>query len=335
MAAEVSKPDFSFQWSSGGSIVAPSNVKIQTGWTAEVPPFQWENWSQNRQDNAILHLFQKGVSVWSATDNYYFTINGERSYVQGSNGQIYVAVASSLNQNPVTDTSNTYWRLAFSPPKGIARFTANGSFTVPSGVTQIWVSGCAAGGGGGGGGSNNTGNAAGSGGSGGGAGQSTIREPFTVTPGAVLAITIGSAGSGGSGGVQGSNNATAGTSGGNTIVGTLITLTGGSAGLAGTQGSASTAPGPAGGPGFPAGGDASDGSSPTASTGLGWAGVSGAGGSSKFGGGGQASRAAVGNPGKPGDGFGSGGGGGSGFYNAGGPGRGGGAGTGGFVLIEY
>lgn len=120
MAAEVSKPDFSYQWASGGSIVAPSNVKIQTGWTAEVPPFQWENWSQNRQDNAILHLFQKGISEWDAASNYYFTASGVRSYVQGSDGHIYVAVADSLNQNPVTDTSHTYWDVAFVTPSSLS-----------------------------------------------------------------------------------------------------------------------------------------------------------------------------------------------------------------------
>lgn len=118
MAAEISKPDFSYQWSSGGAIVAPSNVKIQTGWTAEVPPFQWENYLQNRQDNAILHLFQKGISEWDAASNYYFTTSGVRSYVQGSDGQIYVAVADSLNNNPTTDTTNTYWKLAFSDQSG-------------------------------------------------------------------------------------------------------------------------------------------------------------------------------------------------------------------------
>lgn len=111
MASEVSKPDYSYQWSSGGSIVAPSNVKIQTGWTAEVPPFQWENWSQNRQDNAILHLFQKGISEWDAASNYYFTAAGVRSYVQGSDGLIYVALQDSVGQNPVS--APTYWKLAF------------------------------------------------------------------------------------------------------------------------------------------------------------------------------------------------------------------------------
>lgn len=117
MAAEVSKPDFSYQWSSGGAIVAPSNVKIQTGWTAEVPPFQWENYLQNRQDNAILHLFQKGISEWDSLSNYYFTASGVRSYVQGSDGNIYVAVQDNIAQDPTTDTTYTYWKRAFSTPE--------------------------------------------------------------------------------------------------------------------------------------------------------------------------------------------------------------------------
>lgn len=113
---EISKPDYTYQWASGGAVVAPSNGKIQTGWTAEVPPFQWENWSQNRQDQAITHILQKGISVWSNTGEYYFTTSGERSYVQGSNGNVYVAVADSVGQNPVTDNTNTYWAIAFVTP---------------------------------------------------------------------------------------------------------------------------------------------------------------------------------------------------------------------------
>lgn len=122
MAAEISKPDFSFQWASGGAIVAPSDVKIQTGWTAEVPPFQWENFAQNRQDNAILHLFQKGISEWDAASNYYFTTSGVRSYVQGSDGNIYVATSDSLGQDPTTDTAQTYWRNALYSGHGQCRF---------------------------------------------------------------------------------------------------------------------------------------------------------------------------------------------------------------------
>ena len=116
--SEVARPDLTYQWSSGGSIVAPSNTKIQTGWTAEVPPFQWENWSQNRQDNALVHIFQKGISVWSSTQDYYFAASAPKSFVQGSDGLIYEAVQSSTNQNPTTDTTNTYWRLAFRNQSG-------------------------------------------------------------------------------------------------------------------------------------------------------------------------------------------------------------------------
>lgn len=124
MANEVAKPDYSYQWSSGGSIVAPSDVKIQTGWTAEVPPYQWENWSQNRQDNAILHLFQKGISEWDAASNYYFTTSGVRSYVQGSDGNIYVAVQDSVGQNPTTDSTDTYWKIAFITDTSLVTFSA-------------------------------------------------------------------------------------------------------------------------------------------------------------------------------------------------------------------
>ncbi len=73
-------------------------------------------------------------------------------------------------------------------------YSANGTFTVPTGVTQIFVYACG-GGGGGGGGSSTTGGS----GSGGGGGWGAI--PFTlmasVTPGAVLNVTIGAAGTSG------------------------------------------------------------------------------------------------------------------------------------------
>lgn len=203
MAAEVSKPDFSFQWASGGSIVAPSDVKIQTGWTAEVPPFQWENFSQNRQDNAILHLFQKGISEWDAASNYYFTASGVRSYVQGSDGYIYVAVSDSLNQNPVTDTTNTYWKLAFSAKPFLDVISASGNFTVPSNVYFLDVEVSAGGGGGGGVGLINTT-------AGGGGGGGYGRKIIAVTPGQVIACTIGAAGAaggvGGSGGTGGASS---------------------------------------------------------------------------------------------------------------------------------
>lgn len=227
MAAEVNKPDFSFQWASGGAIVAPSDVKIQTGWTAEVPPFQWENFAQNRQDNAILHLFQKGISEWDAASNYYFTTSGVRSYVQGSDGNIYVAVADSLNQNPTTDATDTYWKLAFISPesvaadfplRGVQTYQTPGTFAwvVPAGVTKVHVT--VQGGGGGGGGANQAGAACG-----GGAGGYT-EALVAVTPGASITVVVGGGGAGGL------TTPTNGSSGGTSSFNGSISATGGTGG---------------------------------------------------------------------------------------------------------
>ena len=111
--AEISKPDYRYVWSSGGANVAPSNTKIQTGWTSEVPPYQWENFLQNRQDNMLSHINQHGVPQWDALTEYF----GTRSYVTGSDGIIYRSVQNSgpntTTQDPVTDTADNYWRVAF------------------------------------------------------------------------------------------------------------------------------------------------------------------------------------------------------------------------------
>ncbi|MBN6210681.1 hypothetical protein JYK21_29825 [Ralstonia pickettii] len=207
-----------------------------------------------------------------------------------------------------------------------ARYTSNGSFTVPAGVTQIWVSGCAGGGGGGGGAGANGSAATSAGGGGGGAGQSIIRVPYTVTSGQSISITIGAGGTVGAGGANGANNGGAGGAGGNTVVGSLVTLTGGSGGGGGISSGAS---GGSGGTGFPNGSYGDDG--------VAFCG-GGAGASSPFGGGGGRARGAVtiAIAGFAASGFGSGGGGGSGPYNAvSASGANGGAGAPGIVFIEW
>lgn len=208
---------------------------------------------------------------------------------------------------------------------GIQRFTANGSFTVPAGVTKIWLSGCAGGGGGGAcpGGTS----AIASGGGGGGAGQPVIKLLVPVTPGQVIPIVIGAAGSGASAVV-------AATAGGNTLVGAsgaLLVLSGGGPGLPGVN-AAGFVPGPTGGQGFPAGGDATDTVASVA------AGYGGSGASGPFGTGGSSARSGTGSgyPGKLAYGFGAGGGGAGGYYIPGaGSAQPGAPGTAGLMIVEW
>lgn len=112
--ALISKPDYTYIWASGGSVVEPSDTKKQTGWTAEVPPFQWENWIQNRQDQFIAHINQRGIPQWDGQTEYEA---GGLSYVQGTDGIVYKSVAASgpstTSQDPTTDVSDTYWTVAF------------------------------------------------------------------------------------------------------------------------------------------------------------------------------------------------------------------------------
>lgn len=219
--AEVNKPDYTYLWSSGGAIVAPSNVKIQTGWTAEVPPFQWENWSQNRQDQAIAHILQHGISVWDALTEY----QAGKSYVQGSDGLLYKARTTHTNVNPVTDTSFVNWTKAMSGGLlNVQVFTASATYTPTPGTTSVVVE--VIGSGGGGGGTQSTGGsqvAASAGGGGGGYAMSRLTTAFSG-----VLVTIGNGGSGGAATTSNSGN-----NGANTSFGSLLSATGGTGGQGG------------------------------------------------------------------------------------------------------
>lgn len=130
--AEVNKPDISHIWANAGDVRIPVDAKIDEGWTSEIPPFQWENYAQNRQDEGLVHIFQKGISLWSATEQYYVTVGQGKSYTQGSNGVIYSAAQPSVGIDPTTDGTGTYWRVAFA--------TAGGSYSSnDTGTANVYI----------------------------------------------------------------------------------------------------------------------------------------------------------------------------------------------------
>lgn len=123
-------------WASAGTVEMPSDAKIASGWTVEVPKFQTENWVQGRNDQAIGHINERGIAEWDATTDY----TAGKSYVQGSDGKVYLAKVnsgpSSSVQNPVTDTSKTKWDEAFAGKNGVVFKTGeNGAAILPTGTT--------------------------------------------------------------------------------------------------------------------------------------------------------------------------------------------------------
>ena len=108
---DIVKPDISSVWAEAGAVIAPSNEKIKMGWTSEVPPHQYENFVQNRQDEMLAYLNQKGVPEWRTGTEYF----SGKSFVQDA-GKIYKANKNSggllPNKKPSTDATNEYWEQA-------------------------------------------------------------------------------------------------------------------------------------------------------------------------------------------------------------------------------
>ncbi|MEE9659135.1 glycine-rich domain-containing protein [Enterobacter cloacae complex sp. CARB60] len=224
---------------------------------------------------------------------------------------------------------------------GKARFSTPGtfSFTVPAGVTTLYLSGCGAGGGGGGGGgAPDSISKTSSSGGGGGAGISAYSLPVSVTPGMTYAVVIGAGGSKGNGGGAGGDGFNGG-DGGDTSFGTLLTLPGGKGGIKGLA-AIGTFPNPIGGDGgFPGGSAGTTGSINSIVPSVG-----GGGGSGPFGTGAGSSRGSTGQGSSSGSGvsapspsgFGAGGGGGAGTLGATNTaGNNGTPGTGGLMIVEW
>lgn len=122
---------------------------------------------------------------------------------------IWAAVKYALNSTLGTSSFLSLDKMI--QAHGTQTFTSNGTFTVPDGVTKIWITACAGGQGGTrykGSGSYNYG------GKGGDGGECIIREPYSVSAGQTISITVGNGGSAGSNGTP-------------TIIGNLVTLRGG------------------------------------------------------------------------------------------------------------
>lgn len=117
-------------WADSGDRATPLDSKISTGWAVEIPPRQWFNWLDNRQDRAIAHINQHGISVWDTNTIYY----AGKSYVQDPvNGIIYRATVTGSGQQP--STSPNFWTQAFlaSNQAGISQSFADGRYVTLGG----------------------------------------------------------------------------------------------------------------------------------------------------------------------------------------------------------
>lgn len=106
---QITKPNtLNKIWADGGDRATPLDSKISSGWQIEIPPRQWFNWLDNRQDQAIAHFNQHGIPVWDDQTEY----QAGRSYVQDpGNGLIYRCTVTNAGNQPALSPS--HWTVAF------------------------------------------------------------------------------------------------------------------------------------------------------------------------------------------------------------------------------
>ena len=105
---QITKPDtLNVVWADQGMKIKPEDSKILRGWVEEIPPLQFFNWLDSRQDQALAHINQHGIPVWDAVTEY----QAGKSYVQGSDGTVYKCLSTNFGYDPISNPAQ--WEEAF------------------------------------------------------------------------------------------------------------------------------------------------------------------------------------------------------------------------------
>lgn len=108
--ANIAKPTtLNIIWASTGTKVDPGVTKTNIGWVVQLPPYEYQNWVDNRQDVAIAHFNQHGIPEWDVNTEY----QGNLSYTQGSNGLIYKCISTHTGLDPINPNNSLSWVRAF------------------------------------------------------------------------------------------------------------------------------------------------------------------------------------------------------------------------------
>ena len=103
------KPNLTRVWAKtapGGNVVDPDTVtagKFAAGWQAEVPPFEYFNFIQKQVTEGLAHINEQGIAVWDEVTPY--PVGG---MAKGSDGNVYKALVSQNDNDPVSD-NGTNW----------------------------------------------------------------------------------------------------------------------------------------------------------------------------------------------------------------------------------
>jgi len=123
MANEIGNSVLVRTWANNGSVVTPSNAKIDEGWLfGELPPAEWMNYIHNILGQKVNHALSRGAADWVGTTEYL------AGAVVNHSGNIWLSLATNIDSAP--SGSNANWTQ-------IPRFGGAASFTTLSASTSV------------------------------------------------------------------------------------------------------------------------------------------------------------------------------------------------------
>lgn len=102
----IQRPNRDVLWSESGNQTEPSTEKQELGWVIEKPPYEEMNWIHYQQDLGQKYLLQRGISEWSASEDY------PKDALVQYNGKYYKSLLANKGKQP--DTNASSWTISFS-----------------------------------------------------------------------------------------------------------------------------------------------------------------------------------------------------------------------------
>jgi len=128
------KPNLTRVWAKtapGGNVVDPDTVtagKFTSGWQAEVPPFEYFNFIQKQVTEGLAHINEQGIAVWDEVTTY--PVSG---LAKGSDGNVYKAIVSQSDNDPVSDNGTNWIDELNSRVISVTSIAAMEAYSAPAG----------------------------------------------------------------------------------------------------------------------------------------------------------------------------------------------------------
>lgn len=99
-------------WADSGSRSTIPPIKVKQGWTAEKPPFEYENERRHFQEETLAYIYQNGIPEWHVQQEY------PKHALCRVGAVTYRAIANTTGDNPATTPAK--WKRAFEDYQDVA-----------------------------------------------------------------------------------------------------------------------------------------------------------------------------------------------------------------------